>query len=80
MSRRPKSRHSLVQSPRCRPLYYVSESDVLKALRYALFQEVRRTGYPLHGANLTALHNFVSVLAQNFPTTTRAQNESLEVS
>ncbi|KHN70952.1 Sulfhydryl oxidase 2 [Toxocara canis] len=54
----------------CRSRYYVSELDMLKAIRYALYREVARTGSSLNGANLTALYNFLSALAESFPRTT----------
>lgn len=66
-----------MKNRRCRPLYYVSESDMLKAMRYALFREVARTGDALQGVNLTALHSFVSALALYFPTTTIHQEHGL---
>jgi hypothetical protein len=49
---------------RCKVLYYASEQDMLKALRYALLREVTRSGGYLHGSNLTALYTFVDALAQ----------------
>lgn len=49
---------------RCRALYYTSELDMLKAMRYALLREVTRPGGYLVGSNLTALHNFVDLLSQ----------------
>ncbi|CAB3399739.1 unnamed protein product [Caenorhabditis bovis] len=54
----------------CKPNYYVSEVDLLKAMRYALFRESVRTGGSLKAANLSALYSFTSLLADNFPTTT----------
>lgn len=43
---------------------------MLKAMRYALFRESARTGAPLQAANLSALYEFTSLLADTFPTTT----------
>ncbi|KAK6040041.1 hypothetical protein COOONC_22454 [Cooperia oncophora] len=47
---------------------------MLKAMRYALFRESSRSGGPLIGTNLTALHGFVSLLADHFPVTTTYGN------
>ncbi|KAI1703457.1 erv1 / alr family domain-containing protein [Ditylenchus destructor] len=55
---------------KCKALYYLSELDMLKAMRYALYREVSRTGGNLSGANLTALYTFVDMLASYFPYTT----------
>uniref|UniRef100_A0A915A6K8 Sulfhydryl oxidase n=2 Tax=Parascaris univalens TaxID=6257 RepID=A0A915A6K8_PARUN len=62
----------------CRSRYFVSELDMLKATRYALFREVARTGHSLVGVNLTALYTFISALAESFPnaTTLHAINET----
>ncbi|KJH40774.1 Erv1 / Alr family protein [Dictyocaulus viviparus] len=60
---------------KCRDLFYVSEVDMLKALRYALYRESTRTGDPLTGTNLTALHSFVSLLADHFPVSTSYENK-----
>lgn len=48
---------------RCRELFFVSETDILKALRYALYREVAFGGDFLSGENLTALSDFVHLLA-----------------
>uniref|UniRef100_A0AAF5Q476 Sulfhydryl oxidase n=1 Tax=Wuchereria bancrofti TaxID=6293 RepID=A0AAF5Q476_WUCBA len=53
-----------------RQRYFVSEADMLKAMRYALFDEVTRSGKYLTGNNLTAIRDFYDVLAKNFPTKT----------
>ncbi|TKR80704.1 hypothetical protein L596_014733 [Steinernema carpocapsae] len=63
---------------KCRQRYYVSESDMLKAMRYALFREVARTGNELSGANLTALYSFVDALADHFPHSTNANDTESE--
>ncbi|VDO34355.1 unnamed protein product [Brugia timori] len=55
---------------KCRQRYFVSEADMLKAMRYALFDEVTRSGKYLMGNNLTAIRDFYDVLAKNFPTKT----------
>uniref|UniRef100_A0A915D4D0 Sulfhydryl oxidase n=1 Tax=Ditylenchus dipsaci TaxID=166011 RepID=A0A915D4D0_9BILA len=52
---------------KCKAMYFVSELDMLKAVRYALYREVSRTGGNLFGANLTALYTFVNSLASHFP-------------
>ncbi|CAI5455471.1 unnamed protein product [Caenorhabditis angaria] len=63
----------------CKPNYFVSEVDLLKASRYALFRETARKSAPLRTANLSALYEFTSLLADNFPTTTidGAENDTL---
>ncbi|VDK54403.1 unnamed protein product [Anisakis simplex] len=48
----------------CRTRYYVSELDILKATRYALYREVARFGDNFRGSNLTALYVFMSALAE----------------
>ncbi|VDL70238.1 unnamed protein product [Nippostrongylus brasiliensis] len=60
----------------CRSMFYVSEVDMLKAMRYALFRESSRSGGPLTGTNLTALHAFVSLLADYFPVSTAYGNDT----
>ncbi|KAM3725942.1 Sulfhydryl oxidase [Dirofilaria immitis] len=52
---------------RCRELYYVSETDMLKAMRMALLDEVIKTDSKIADKNFTALLNFISVLAEHFP-------------
>ncbi|CAJ0573389.1 unnamed protein product, partial [Mesorhabditis spiculigera] len=70
-SRRPNRTAQCEENPaECRPLYYVSEVDMLKAMRYALFRETARNGTPLQGQNLTALYQFLNALSDHFPTTT----------
>uniref|UniRef100_A0A1I8EIC7 FAD_SOX domain-containing protein n=1 Tax=Wuchereria bancrofti TaxID=6293 RepID=A0A1I8EIC7_WUCBA len=44
--------------------------QILKAMRYALFDEVTRSGKYLTGNNLTDIRDFYDVLAKNFPTKT----------
>ncbi|CAG9532636.1 unnamed protein product [Cercopithifilaria johnstoni] len=58
---------------RCRELYYVSEVDMLKAMRMAIFDEVIKTDNNITGANFTALLDFISVLAEHFPNATSLQ-------
>uniref|UniRef100_A0A914WG07 Sulfhydryl oxidase n=1 Tax=Plectus sambesii TaxID=2011161 RepID=A0A914WG07_9BILA len=53
---------------KCKELYYVSETDMLKSVRYALYNEVTRGSHFIQGSNLTALANFVELLANHFPT------------
>ncbi|VBB30788.1 unnamed protein product [Acanthocheilonema viteae] len=55
---------------RCRELYYVSEADMLKAMRMAIFDEVIKTDSNITSTNFTALLDFISVLAEHFPTYT----------
>uniref|UniRef100_A0A914XE73 Sulfhydryl oxidase n=1 Tax=Plectus sambesii TaxID=2011161 RepID=A0A914XE73_9BILA len=57
-----------IRPDKCKELYFVSETDMLKAIRYALYNDVPRAGGMFSGTNLTALRNFVSLLAENFPT------------
>lgn len=45
-------------------MFYVSETDMLKAMRYAAVTEVARSGHLLVGANLTAIRNFLDLLAK----------------
>uniref|UniRef100_A0AAF5DMR0 Sulfhydryl oxidase n=1 Tax=Strongyloides stercoralis TaxID=6248 RepID=A0AAF5DMR0_STRER len=54
----------------CKPLYYASETDMLKALRMTLYDEVLRTNNYIQGSNLTNLYNFVNLLSQHFPVLT----------
>uniref|UniRef100_A0AC35TKM9 Sulfhydryl oxidase n=1 Tax=Rhabditophanes sp. KR3021 TaxID=114890 RepID=A0AC35TKM9_9BILA len=60
----------IVDPELCKKKYFVSESDMLKAIRYALYREVTRNGEDLKGNNLTALFNFVNLLSDYFPVTT----------
>uniref|UniRef100_A0AC34QV21 Sulfhydryl oxidase n=1 Tax=Panagrolaimus sp. JU765 TaxID=591449 RepID=A0AC34QV21_9BILA len=70
-SRKNKTTNICAENPeKCRALFFVSETDMLKAMRYALLREVARNGGYLTGANLTALYSFVDTLAQTFPITT----------
>ncbi|CAG9537260.1 unnamed protein product [Cercopithifilaria johnstoni] len=55
---------------KCRQRYFASETDILKAIRYAIFDEVTRNGKYLAGNNLTAIRDFLDILAKNLPTTT----------
>ncbi|VDP03929.1 unnamed protein product [Heligmosomoides polygyrus] len=73
-SRKNKSNTCAENPEKCRVLYYVSEVDMLKAMRYALFRESSRNGGQLVGSNLTALHAFVSLLADHFPVSTTYGN------
>ncbi|KAE9554184.1 hypothetical protein FO519_002605 [Halicephalobus sp. NKZ332] len=69
-SRKNKTTNICNEHPeKCKLLYYVSETDMLKAMRYAIFREVARNGGYLAGANLTSLYSFIDAVAQNFPTT-----------
>ncbi|KJH48578.1 Erv1 / Alr family protein [Dictyocaulus viviparus] len=52
---------------KCRDLYFVSETDMLKAMRMALYDEVTRTPGDIRGENFTALTNFVTLLSEHFP-------------
>ncbi|GMT24926.1 hypothetical protein PFISCL1PPCAC_16223 [Pristionchus fissidentatus] len=52
---------------RCRSMYYVSETDMLKAMRMALYDEVIKTGNFVAADNFTNLYEFVNVLSNHFP-------------
>ncbi|KAE9418066.1 hypothetical protein Angca_005187, partial [Angiostrongylus cantonensis] len=73
-SRKNRTNPCDVDPEKCRELFYASEVDMLKAMRYALYRESSRTGGPLTGTNLTALHSFVGLLADHFPMTTTYRN------
>ncbi|CAJ0931382.1 unnamed protein product, partial [Mesorhabditis belari] len=51
----------------CRDMYYVSETDMLKAMHTALYDEVIRSPGFIQGENFTNLFNFVDLLANHFP-------------
>uniref|UniRef100_A0A914WBB3 Thioredoxin domain-containing protein n=1 Tax=Plectus sambesii TaxID=2011161 RepID=A0A914WBB3_9BILA len=63
---------------RCAELYFVSETDMLKAMYNALYNDVPRAGGNFTGANLTALNNFVDLLANYFPTQQGASSKLRE--
>uniref|UniRef100_A0A1I7WX30 Rab-GAP TBC domain-containing protein n=1 Tax=Heterorhabditis bacteriophora TaxID=37862 RepID=A0A1I7WX30_HETBA len=44
-------------------MYYVSETDMLKAMHMALYDEVVRTPGYIQGENFTALTDFVTLLS-----------------
>lgn len=48
----------------CAQMYYVSETDMLKAVRMSIYDEVVRSSSPLRGENLTALSNYLTLLSQ----------------
>ncbi|KAK6047164.1 hypothetical protein COOONC_15331 [Cooperia oncophora] len=52
---------------RCREMFYVSETDMLKAMRMALYDEVIRTPGYIQNENLTGLLDFVTLLSNHFP-------------
>ncbi|PAV89759.1 hypothetical protein WR25_22417 [Diploscapter pachys] len=52
---------------RCRDLYYVSETDMLKAMRAALYDEVTRIPGFIQGNNFTHLLDFTTLLSNHFP-------------
>lgn len=60
----------------CKPLYYVSETDLLKGMHAALLGEVIRANDFIEGQNFTNLYNFVSLLAEHFPTMTFSTNSA----
>ncbi|KAF7635586.1 Sulfhydryl oxidase, partial [Meloidogyne graminicola] len=52
----------------CRRDFFVSELDLLKSARIALFNDVQMIGSDyISGENLTALNDFVEILAKHFP-------------
>ncbi|KAK0398495.1 hypothetical protein QR680_002620 [Steinernema hermaphroditum] len=55
---------------RCRDMYFVSETDMLKAMYMALHDEVIRANDVIQGSNFTHLYNFVDLLAEHFPVLT----------
>ncbi|KAF8386788.1 hypothetical protein PRIPAC_75930 [Pristionchus pacificus] len=69
-ARKNASEECINEPEKCKLRYYVSESDMLKAMRYAILRETARTGAPLSGSNLTALHGFLSMLHDHFPVMT----------
>ncbi|KAL6722886.1 hypothetical protein Aduo_017959 [Ancylostoma duodenale] len=76
-SRKNKTNPCDADPEKCRALFFVSEVDMLKAMRYALFRETSRTNAPLTGSNLTALHAFVNLLADHFPVSTTYGNNTV---
>lgn len=44
-------------------MYYVSETDMLKAMHMALYDEVIRSPGYIQGENFTALADFVTLLS-----------------
>uniref|UniRef100_A0A0M3K852 Sulfhydryl oxidase n=1 Tax=Anisakis simplex TaxID=6269 RepID=A0A0M3K852_ANISI len=55
-------------------LYFVSETDMLKAMRMALMDEVMKSGKVISNENFTALYNFIGVLSEHFPTYSFSNN------
>jgi len=53
-------------------MYFASETDMLKAMHSALHDEVVRASDRIEGHNFTNLYNFVSLLADHFPSLTFA--------
>lgn len=52
---------------RCREMYYVSETDMLKAMRMALYDEVIRTPGYIQSQDLDGLTDFITLLSNHFP-------------
>uniref|UniRef100_A0A0N5BNF7 Sulfhydryl oxidase n=1 Tax=Strongyloides papillosus TaxID=174720 RepID=A0A0N5BNF7_STREA len=65
----------------CKPKYYVSESDMLKAIKYALTNEIELVGKNLTGNSLTALFNFINMLNDHYPgyTTNGSDNSDVQI-
>uniref|UniRef100_A0A915PU61 Sulfhydryl oxidase n=1 Tax=Setaria digitata TaxID=48799 RepID=A0A915PU61_9BILA len=59
---------------KCRQRFFASETDMLKAMRYSIFDEVTRSNMDLRGKNLTALRNFLDLLAKTLLNSKRAVN------
>ncbi|CAD5218701.1 unnamed protein product [Bursaphelenchus okinawaensis] len=57
---------------KCQTMYFASETDMLKAMRQALVDEIIRTNDFVNGQNFTNLQNFVGLLADHFPTVSYA--------
>uniref|UniRef100_A0A914DUX3 Sulfhydryl oxidase n=1 Tax=Acrobeloides nanus TaxID=290746 RepID=A0A914DUX3_9BILA len=55
---------------KCKQMFYVSETDILKSLYSALLGDIIRKCDFIQGQNFTDLHNFVNLLAEHFPTKT----------
>ncbi|VDN58765.1 unnamed protein product [Dracunculus medinensis] len=66
------SRNHYIPLKLCRALYYVSETDMLKAMRMAIYDEVIKIGDKIQGDDFIALYNFIDLLATHFPVTTFA--------
>lgn len=49
---------------RCKTMYFVSETDMLKAMRAALLDEVTRANEFIRGQNFTNLYNFLVLLSE----------------
>ncbi|KAK6031649.1 Erv1 / Alr family protein [Ostertagia ostertagi] len=58
---------------RCREMFYVSETDMLKAMRMALYDEVIRTPGYIQNENLTGLTDFVTLLSNILKNSERAR-------
>ena len=56
---------------RCKKLYYVSETDMLKAARMALYNEVLLNKDEIAGADFDHLRDFLQLLIDYFPTGTK---------
>uniref|UniRef100_A0A915Q1B9 Sulfhydryl oxidase n=1 Tax=Setaria digitata TaxID=48799 RepID=A0A915Q1B9_9BILA len=67
------------QHDKCRQLYYVSETDMLKAMRMALFDEVVKTDNNITDANFTALLDFITLLTEALKRSTRAKSVFLHL-
>uniref|UniRef100_A0A9J2P841 Sulfhydryl oxidase n=1 Tax=Ascaris lumbricoides TaxID=6252 RepID=A0A9J2P841_ASCLU len=59
---------------RCQAMYFVSETDMLKAMRIALLDEVVKTSNRISNENFTALFNFVDLLAQMLKSSSKARH------
>jgi thiol oxidase len=67
---KPKVTNCTEEPESCKKLYYVSERDMLKAMRIALYNEIVGKDV-VEGEAFDALRNFVGLFAEYFPTETR---------
>lgn len=64
-----------IHSDKCRSMFFVSEIDMLKAVRTALLDEViSSAGDWLDGEKFMALYNFLGLLIKRFPQRTKHQS------
>uniref|UniRef100_A0A0K0ER31 Sulfhydryl oxidase n=1 Tax=Strongyloides stercoralis TaxID=6248 RepID=A0A0K0ER31_STRER len=65
----------------CKPKYFVSEIDMLKAIKYSLTNEIELVGQNLTNNSLTALYNYVNMLNDHYPgyTTNGSDNTDVQI-
>ncbi|KAF7635605.1 Sulfhydryl oxidase [Meloidogyne graminicola] len=70
-TKRPVNLIDCEKSPeKCKLLYFVSETDMLKTVRMAILDEVTFSGLPIEGDRFRKLYAFISLLTEYFPTKT----------